>query len=75
MKAGGAFLPLDTSHPIAQTEQILGETRSSLVLTSRSNQKDFAHLAPNVWSVDEKAVETNVQDLHFQKSTPTTQHG
>ncbi|HET7197470.1 MAG TPA: amino acid adenylation domain-containing protein, partial [Burkholderiales bacterium] len=36
LKAGGAFLPLDPSHPAARLAQVLGDAGAGLVLTTRA---------------------------------------
>ncbi|KAI1145425.1 hypothetical protein F4825DRAFT_474068 [Nemania diffusa] len=56
LKAGGAFLPLDTSHPIERLKDICKEARASIVLTSKPKSDIASQLAPQLLIVDDQTV-------------------
>ena len=45
LKAGGAFVPLDPSHPIERLGAIIRKTRASLVVSSAQNESLFRDIA------------------------------
>lgn len=47
MKAGGAFLLLDVSLPKQRLQQIVGQTRANLVISSNDNQKIASDISSN----------------------------
>lgn len=48
MRAGGAFIPLDSNHPAARLEEILRRTKAKLVVTSAKVQQVFLKLGKQV---------------------------
>lgn len=53
MKAGGAFILLDISHPIKRLEDICREVKATIVVTSFQNSADGARLASTVVVLDD----------------------
>lgn len=43
LKAGGGYVPLDPTHPIARLEYIIGQTEAQLILSSPSQIHTFNH--------------------------------
>ncbi|KAI0449217.1 hypothetical protein F5B21DRAFT_520570 [Xylaria acuta] len=56
LKAGGAFLPLDTSHPVERLKDICKEARASVVLTSERKSVIASQLAPQLLVVDDQII-------------------
>ncbi|GAW19310.1 hypothetical protein ANO14919_087960 [Xylariales sp. No.14919] len=56
LKAGGAFLPLDPSHPVERLKDICKEAGASVVLTSEEKSALASQLAPQVLLVDEHSI-------------------
>ncbi|KAI0106221.1 hypothetical protein GGR51DRAFT_571523 [Nemania sp. FL0031] len=52
LKAGGAFLPLDASHPVERLKDICIEARASIVLTSEQKSDLASQLAPQLLLVN-----------------------
>ncbi|PQE14301.1 non-ribosomal peptide synthetase protein [Rutstroemia sp. NJR-2017a BBW] len=71
LKAGGACLPLDPSHPVARHQTILKTVRASLVLTSSAHAPRLRTFMENVLVVSEIA--DRVVDsvpVDFQRPSP-----
>jgi amino acid adenylation domain-containing protein len=56
LKAGGAFIPLDPSHPLSRRLAIVDQVRAQYVVASSSAVSDFAGAAPNVLELSEKTI-------------------
>ncbi|KAI1121602.1 hypothetical protein F5Y10DRAFT_97467 [Nemania abortiva] len=73
LKAGGAFLPLDTSHPIERLKGICIEARAFIVLTSQKNSVLASQLAPQLLVVDDEIINWGNPNLppssHARKTT------
>ena len=63
LKAGGAFVPLDPSHPPSRMQNIISQVKADLVLTSTQHFAKCANIAQNVDEVSH----TSLQDLNSQK--------
>ncbi|KAJ0327593.1 hypothetical protein KNSL1_013815, partial [Colletotrichum chrysophilum] len=55
LKAGGAFVLLDPSHPVTRLRGICESVQAQLVLTSALRQEVAAHLGPRVFVLDSRA--------------------
>ncbi|KAK2758725.1 NRPS [Arachnomyces sp. PD_36] len=64
MKAGGAFVLLDVSHPIQRLKELCRDVKAKLVITSRQNETDAAGLATNVIVLDDAST-SKWKDTHF----------
>lgn len=53
LKAGGAFILLDVSHPIKRLEYMCREVKANIVVTSPQNSENAAQLASNVFVLDD----------------------
>jgi non-ribosomal peptide synthetase component F len=53
MKAGGAFILLDTAHPEARLKSIVQQIRSNIIITSLLNQSVAKRLATDVLTLSE----------------------
>ncbi|OSS43873.1 hypothetical protein B5807_11703 [Epicoccum nigrum] len=70
LKAGGAFVPLDPDHPQNRHEEILRQTKASLVLTSAQHVSLWADLALEVVTVSEAFLRQLLLDTgHIQPSS------
>ncbi|HYM62409.1 MAG TPA: amino acid adenylation domain-containing protein [Thermoanaerobaculia bacterium] len=67
-KAGGAFLPLDSRHPMSRTLQILEGSGTPVVLTSASVADDVARAIAAIPAERRPRVAT-IEDLAMQQST------
>ncbi|KAI0478119.1 hypothetical protein F4859DRAFT_520982 [Xylaria cf. heliscus] len=56
LKAGGGFLPLDTSHPVERLKDICEVAQASLVLTSERESVIASQLAPQLLLVDDQII-------------------
>ncbi|OCL10211.1 nonribosomal peptide synthase-like protein [Glonium stellatum] len=52
MKAGGAFVPLDPSHPSIRLKQLVKDVNSKIVLCSRKHQERASEIAETAFVVD-----------------------
>lgn len=57
MKAGGAFVPLDASHPVSRLETIVKETGAGIILCSQENSVFFSNLAASTLVIDSSIME------------------
>jgi non-ribosomal peptide synthetase component F len=57
LKAGGAFVPLDPSHPIARLQSLVGEVEAEIILCSTIHSSRLASAADNVVAVDAEQLE------------------
>lgn len=67
MKAGGAFIPLDTSYPKKRLHYILKDAKASFILTQSHLEKKFEHTSVSLLFLDqplEKNTSTNNQTIH-----------
>lgn len=48
LKAGGAYIPLDPSHPVQRTSLIIDEAKVGIVLTQRELKSRLADLSTNI---------------------------
>jgi len=53
LKAGGAFVPLDPSHPIERLRALCDSTRAELLLCSRCHEQMLTSVSDKVLPVDE----------------------
>nr|ABF29402.1 nonribosomal peptide synthetase [Xylaria sp. BCC 1067] len=56
LKAGGAFLPLDTSHPVERMKEICKEAQASVVLTSEQKSIIASQLGPQLLLIDDRII-------------------
>lgn len=56
LKAGGAGVPLDPTHPKARLDTILEDTNASIILTSPEHKSLFAHRAATVITLNNEFV-------------------
>jgi non-ribosomal peptide synthetase component F len=56
LKAGGAFVPLDPSHPIPRLQALVRVVDASILLCSSSNAAHLAVVAEEVVAVDDNMV-------------------
>ncbi|KAH6670809.1 nonribosomal peptide synthase [Halenospora varia] len=68
LKAGGAFVPLDHSHPQGRLQQFINEVQASLVLCSSSQLSKVAGTTKNVFVVNE----ASVGSLNYTSETSIT---
>ncbi|KAK7216380.1 hypothetical protein V2G26_004383, partial [Clonostachys chloroleuca] len=61
-KAGAAWVPIDSSHPVQRLKHIAAQTRARLAVTSPANEKLCASLVDNVLSVTSELNETLTQN-------------
>lgn len=66
LKAGGAFVPLDASHPESRLEHIINDVSAELVLCSPQYQHKFSGIASKVLAVDSTTV---LEQVHQDAST------
>lgn len=52
LKAGGAFVPLDPSHPIARLESLVKEVEAAIIICSTSHSSRLSSAAEHVLCVD-----------------------
>ncbi|KAL8791013.1 MAG: hypothetical protein Q9195_006087 [Heterodermia aff. obscurata] len=64
LKAGGAFVPLDPSHPIERLGAIIQKTRASLVVSSAQNENLFRDIAVSTCAVGPVLMESLGQIHH-----------
>lgn len=57
LKAGGAFVPLDPSHPIARLESLVQEVETKIVLCSNNHSAHLSTVAENVIAIDAEQLE------------------
>ncbi|KAF4630787.1 hypothetical protein G7Y89_g7349 [Cudoniella acicularis] len=57
LKAGSAFVPLDSSHPESRLKHIISDVGATLVLCSREYKPKFAKIAKETFVVDEHTTE------------------
>ena len=56
MKAGGAFVPLDPTHPVSRWKHIVESVDAKLVLCSSQYQVKFSEVAETTFVVDSKSI-------------------
>jgi amino acid adenylation domain-containing protein len=72
-KAGGAWVPLDASHPDQRQQQIVSQTRARLALTSSSNTHICKNLVANVVEVTSSLLDDlTLSNPNGGKYGPTT---
>ncbi|PWY86735.1 acetyl-CoA synthetase-like protein [Aspergillus heteromorphus CBS 117.55] len=64
LKAGAAFLLLDTSHPLIRLRAIFEDTKARLVLASSTLVKEASNLASCVIDVGDRLLSVNSNDTH-----------
>ena len=64
IKAGGCFVPLDPSHPKQRLQDIIHQTKASLVLAS----SQYSSLFPNMVEVSEKSIARIATPAHYDWS-------
>jgi amino acid adenylation domain-containing protein len=70
LKAGGAFVPLDPDHPRSRHEEILKQTKASLVLTSAQHVSLWADSALEVVTVSEAVLrQLSADTSHIQPAS------
>jgi non-ribosomal peptide synthetase component F len=57
LKAGGAFVPLDPSHPAQRLRSLCESVNASLVLCSRKHEETVKGISHDVLVVDEAVLE------------------
>lgn len=57
LKAGGAFVPLDPTHPVDRLRNIINESRAQIILSSAQNEKLCRGLAHDVVVVSASVVQ------------------
>lgn len=57
LKAGGAFVPLDPSHPIARLESLVREVEADIIICSTSHSSRLSLAAEHVLCVDAEHME------------------
>lgn len=78
LKAGGAFVPLDPSHPIARLESLVKEVEARVIICSPSHSSRLSSAAEHVLCVDAEhmdqmaAENTASKDYTFNTSTVST---
>lgn len=70
LKAGGAFVPLDPSHPVDRLTSIIHRTRASLVVTSTSQSGLFAKLAIRTYIVGQVLIDSLDTTDGLRSKTP-----
>lgn len=56
MKAGGAFVPLDPSHPIPRLQSLAHKLEASILLTSGDLAEQMSEVVATVVQVDEDSI-------------------
>ncbi|TAQ85918.1 hypothetical protein B7494_g5755 [Chlorociboria aeruginascens] len=56
MKAGGAFVPLDPSHPEARLRHLIQDVNAKVVLCSRKHEEKISPLAAKAFVVDSNTI-------------------
>lgn len=78
LKAGGAFVPLDPSHPIARLESLIKEVEARIIICSTNHSSHLSSAAEHVLCVDaehmDKIAAENIasKDDTFDISTAST---
>lgn len=57
MKAGGAFVPLDHTHPEGRLQQFIDDVEAKIVLCSRQNYKKMAGISKRTLIVDQSTMD------------------
>lgn len=57
MKAGGAFVPLDPSHPTSRLRTLVEAVGASVLLCSRNHTENLQHVADVVIPLDLEAID------------------
>lgn len=57
LKAGGAFVPLDPSHPIARLESLVQEVEADIIICCTSHSSRLSSAAERVVCVDAEEME------------------
>ncbi|KAI7968919.1 hypothetical protein EIK77_007614 [Talaromyces pinophilus] len=57
LKAGGAFVPLDPSHPIARLKSLVKEVEANIIICSTSHSSRLSSAAEHVLCVDAEHME------------------
>ncbi|RFU24984.1 hypothetical protein B7463_g11356, partial [Scytalidium lignicola] len=69
LKAGGAFVPLDSSHPEDRLKLIISRVEAQLILASSNTAPAFERLFSNVLIVDQKFLDSLPEEEHNPYST------
>jgi non-ribosomal peptide synthetase component F len=69
MKAGGAFVPLDPSHPIPRLQALARSVDATLILCSRRHVGLLGTVLDTVFPVDDNTI----NQLPINKSTKSSQ--
>ena len=57
LKAGGAFVPLDPSHPVERLRSLCESVGAALVLCSRRHAETAAAIAKSAFAIDDAVLE------------------
>lgn len=58
LKAGGAFVPLDPSHPESRLQALVQRLEASILLCSRHHADKLANVAASIIPVDKDTIDT-----------------
>lgn len=78
LKAGGAFVPLDPSHPIGRLESLAKEVEAGIIICSTSHSSRLSSVAEHVLCVDAEHMDrmgveiTALNNYDFNISTVST---
>lgn len=73
LKAGGAAVPMDPSHPLSRLEGLMTDVDARVILTQANNTDTFKSLSIPVVSVDEAglaALSEPKSEYHIQETSP-----
>lgn len=62
LKAGGSFVPLDPSHPIARLESLVTEVEAKIIICSTSHSSRLSSAAEYVLHLDTEQLEKMATD-------------
>lgn len=75
LKAGGAFVPLDPSHPIARIESLVKEVEANIIICSTGYSSRLVSAAEHVLCIDAEHMERleaeNIASKHDDLATST----
>lgn len=71
LKAGGAFVPLDPSHPIARLQSLVQEVEARIILCSSIHYSRLSSAADNVVPIDAERIE-NLATTEFEAESSAT---
>ncbi|KAK2590902.1 hypothetical protein QQS21_011414 [Conoideocrella luteorostrata] len=68
LKAGGAFLPLDPSHPVKYLKELVGRSGANIILASPETEKLCLSLVPHVVVVSSTTLSSVQETLNADES-------